>query len=603
MSTINTASKFVDLHDYQGQSKEKHKSHNNVIKADSYNSVPNDSINSIDRTGCYIAKHDSPKHPSTWGEVYDRRQMLRNICSTKRSAPATSSKYCLAVKPSSYPLLPLKLLEKRPLHVSPQLDQGRTPQGELIDNLREELYGIKRNYAAVLKENVILKTRLKRSSNEIIRKDRQLQNLLFIQSKGYASDDQRGNMLTMKQKIVMLESLLKEKTNEISRLKHDREAMMISGNLEHIAGLQAECKHCLTYFTPPPSKIRADDVRGLTKRQTVPESNNARKLKQAVSFLEKENDKMRSKLRIFFNCSSCSPNKLSTFEREELIALIIHLKNELGKKERWSNVKNGQSRQKDISLMYHRKLLPVKQKSGKSTNRLRIKKAKVTKSQKIATRVEESESNANDWESDDSRARTPHGIAVNTKTENVTERLEYSFSGTESVSEQAGRESEIAEQRQQLVKTQTEHAPETTQRNREKQKDSEDRADIHAIVDTSTERSTLEDNQDEYKEISEDTASSQFIKRNSNDCSEVQEWTEEEKFSSDAQQELGKITPVKKIEIQGDEIGVGNAERFGLKKDKVMPNFVSRSVLRITSAHLKRLELLSTKNNSYSSSA
>ncbi len=37
------------------------------------------------------------------------------------------------------------------------------------------------NYAAALKENVILKTRLKRSNNEVVKKDRQLQNLLFIQ--------------------------------------------------------------------------------------------------------------------------------------------------------------------------------------------------------------------------------------------------------------------------------------------------------------------------------------------------------------------------------------------------------------------------------------
>lgn len=35
------------------------------------------------------------------------------------------------------------------------------------------------NYAATLKENVVLKTRLKRSNNEIAKKDRQLQNLMF----------------------------------------------------------------------------------------------------------------------------------------------------------------------------------------------------------------------------------------------------------------------------------------------------------------------------------------------------------------------------------------------------------------------------------------
>uniref|UniRef100_A0A0R3RUZ2 Lebercilin domain-containing protein n=1 Tax=Elaeophora elaphi TaxID=1147741 RepID=A0A0R3RUZ2_9BILA len=311
MSTTSATGKFVNLHNYQEQSKEKYKSQSSVARADSNSSVPNNSTNSIDHTRYYTAKHDSPIHPSTSGEVYDRHQILKSIYSAKRSAPATSTKYRLAVKPSSFPLLPIKLLDKRPLRVSSQFDQGRTPQGELIDNLREELYGIKRNYAAMLKENVILKTRLKRSNNETARKDRQLQNLLFIQSKGYAFDDQRGNILAMQQKIVMLESLLKEKTNEISRLKSDREAMRISNYQEHIAGLQAECKHlqhCLTYVTPPLSKIRTG-VHILPKRQrTAYESNNARKLRETISFLEKENNKMRLKLQMFFNCSSASPN-------------------------------------------------------------------------------------------------------------------------------------------------------------------------------------------------------------------------------------------------------------------------------------------------------
>lgn len=169
----------------------------------------------------------------------------------------------------------------------------------------------------------------------------------------------------MKQKIAVLESLLKEKTNEIrfslfclikrclyevyvdfSRLKHDRETMKISDYQKHIGTLQVECnnmRHCLTYVTPPPrlaipllfhfhfykyhflyfvwqtflthirswkflhllifSKMRADVLK---QQRTVPESNNARKLKETVSFLEKENDMMRSKLRIFFNCSTYS---------------------------------------------------------------------------------------------------------------------------------------------------------------------------------------------------------------------------------------------------------------------------------------------------------
>ncbi|KAL3982590.1 hypothetical protein ACH3XW_47730 [Acanthocheilonema viteae] len=628
MSTTNVAAKFVNLHDYQEQSREKHKSQNNFVETGSNSSIPNDSTNSIDHTEYYTVKHSSPIYPSTSGEVYDRRQRLRNIYSAKRSAPTTSSKYCLAVKPSSFPLLPVKLLEKRPLHVSSQFYRGRTPQGELIDNLREELYGIKRNYAAMLRENIILKTRLKRSSNEIVRKDRQLQNLLIIQSKGYASNDHRGNVLAMKQKIVMLESLLKEKTNEISRLKHDREAMRIPDYQEHIADLEVQCKHCLTYVTPPPSKMRAD-VHSLPKRQRlVSGNNNTRKLKEAVSLLEKENDKMRSKLQIFFNCSGCSPNELSIFEREELIALIIHQRNELRKKESWKNCngKNGRSRQKDTSLVCNQKLLPVKQKFGKPTNRLRTKnkltamnngtqgevraeiikipsddegertmmsKEKMTESLKVATPVEELELNADDWESDDSYASTLHGIAVDAKTENVTKMrfTQSSFRGTESISRQA-EESEITIRKQEVMKTQTEHV---SQRNWKKYKERENRADEHPVVDTRTERSTFEDNQNKCEEISDDIANNQFIKRDSNDCTEVQEPTEES--SSDAQQNL-----VKKIETQEDEIKVKNAERVELKKDEVMPNFVFQSILRMTSAHLKRLELLIAKTNSYSSS-
>uniref|UniRef100_A0A2K6W1M7 Lebercilin domain-containing protein n=1 Tax=Onchocerca volvulus TaxID=6282 RepID=A0A2K6W1M7_ONCVO len=253
MPTINAATKLVSLSDYHEESKEKNKSRNSVVETDSNSSAPNHSTNSIDHTGYYTAKHDSPIHPNTSGEAHDRRQILRSIYFTKRSAPATSTKNRLTAKPSPFTLLPLKLLEKRPLHVSPQFNQGRTQQQEQIDNLREELHAVKRNYASVLKENVILNTRLKRSDNEIVRKDRQLQNLLFIQSKGYATDHQRGNVLAMKQKIAMLESLLKEKTNEISQLKHDREAKKISDYRQHIVALQSEyndMKHYHNCVTP-----------------------------------------------------------------------------------------------------------------------------------------------------------------------------------------------------------------------------------------------------------------------------------------------------------------------------------------------------------------
>ncbi|MCP9265734.1 hypothetical protein DINM_021112 [Dirofilaria immitis] len=538
MSATSTAAKLINVHDYYEQSKKKNKSRNSIVEADSNSSVPNDSTNSIDHTGY------NTTYPSTSEEVHDRRQMLRSIYSTKLSAPAISAKYRLAVKSSPFTLLPLKLLEKRPLHAlleysnsetfaaTPQFNQGRTPQREQIDNLREELCAIKRNYAAVLKENVILNTRLKRSSNEIMKKNRQLQNLLFIQSKGYTSD-QQGNMLTMKQKLVVLESLLKEKTNEISQLKHDREATNILDHRQHIATLQAEhsdMKRYLNYVTPP--------FRPATS------------LFFLHLFLQKENDKMRSKMQIF-----------STVQ----LALPMH----------------GWSRQKNISPVSDRKLLPVKHEFVKPTNHLKtknklttlrnesqeeslaeiikihsdddaerriMKTEKMIASSKVATPTEESEPNADDWENDDNYASTPYEMATDIKTEHVTEILK-------------------------------------------------DRAHEHAILNAPEERPTLESNDDECEETSDDATNLQFIERDSKAedyvCNEVQESTEEEDSSSDAQQQLETMTSMKEREARENEIRFGNA-------GKITSNFISRSMLRATLAHLKRLELLSAKANAYS---
>ncbi|EFO24897.1 hypothetical protein LOAG_03587 [Loa loa] len=311
---------------------------------------------------------------------------------------------------------------------------------------------------------------------------------------------------------------------------------------------------------------------------------------------------------------------LSSFEREELIALIVHLKNELRKKDRRKNncnTKGGRSREEDTSPVCDQKLVPVKHEFEKSVKQLKTKNkltvlsngtekelrakiikicaddevqrttvstVKMTESPKVAASVEKSEPNADDCESGDNSASTQLEITVGTKIGNLTEGQAYSFGGTENVLGRPEDEDRVSEQK--------EHVSETMQRKWEKYEDSEDRADEHPMV---------EDNKDECIEISNDVADDKFIKGNVNDCSEVQECSEEEEPTSDTQQQLEKMTSMKKIG-QEDEIRFGNAERGKLKKNEVTSNFVSRSILRTTSAHLKRLELLIAKTSSCSSS-
>uniref|UniRef100_A0A915PIV9 Shugoshin C-terminal domain-containing protein n=1 Tax=Setaria digitata TaxID=48799 RepID=A0A915PIV9_9BILA len=624
MCSTNAAPKF-SLQNCQEQPKGKKKPQNN-FEADSTSSVPNGSANSIDHTEyCNV-------HPSTSAEMYDRRQILRNIYSAKRSAPATFTRYHLAVKPSSFTPLPLKLLEKRPIHTLPHYNHGRTPEREEIDNLREELYGIKRNYAAVLKENVVLKTRLKRSSNEILRKDRQLQNLLFIQSQVYTSDEQRENMAAMKQKIIVLESLLKEKNNEISRLKYDREALKISNYRKHVAAPQTECKHTKRYpnRVTPQSKMQAD-LRGSSGRQrTVSESNRARKLKETINYLEKQNDRMRSKLQTFFKCSNCTTSDLSTFEREELIALIIHLKSELKKNEERKNnhnLRSGRSMQKDALPLREEKLVSVKHEFGKSMNKLKTKnKTKATKintqkeltveilrvhsndeeqkrvmnaveknmSPKIATSTEEGGPNSNDWESGDScirinifytdlpfidslqhtyltdRSSIPHEVADDAEGKKITGELVCSFDGIRSKSREVEDENKVAEltEQRQEMQIRNEFASRTVQKNIVK---SGNPTHEYAVIDSAEVRSSAGNNQEVCKEITNSECA----------CSENLKWSED--------------LPLKKKEAGENDVRFQNAKRE-LKNRKVMPNFC-RSILRTTAAHLKRSKVLIAKTS------
>ncbi|VDM11081.1 unnamed protein product [Wuchereria bancrofti] len=307
---------------------------------------------------------------------------------------------------------------------------------------------------------------------------------------------------------------------------------------------------------------------------------------------------------------------LPTFKREELIALINHLKSELRKEEKRKNscnAKSGWSRQKDTSPVYDQKLLPVKHEFKIPTKQMRIinkltalsneieekLRAEIIKihaddeaerttictikmagSPKVGTPVEKSEPNANCWESDDSFASTSHRIVVGTKTENVTERP---ISGKEGVSGQAEDESRVAEQK--------EHRCGTIQRNWQKYENSKNQIGEHPVI---------KDNEGECKKVFDDVANSKLIKENSNSYSEVQEWTEEEDSSSDTLEQLEKMASIKKIERR-EKVKFENGEGVEVRKEVIL-NLVSRSILRTTSAHLKRLELLIAKTNSHLSS-
>ncbi|VDN27436.1 unnamed protein product [Gongylonema pulchrum] len=139
-----------------------------------------------------------------------------------------------------------------------------------------------------------------------MKKERQLQNLLFMQSKGYAADDRRGTTLALKQKTLMLETLLKEKTDEISQLKTDRDAMKISEYREQISALQMECNRLKRYFsyaTPPSSKMRVN-TRSSSKYRGIPSNNDSSgKMWEQVG-LSEEMDKVHSNIQAVLDNSN-----------------------------------------------------------------------------------------------------------------------------------------------------------------------------------------------------------------------------------------------------------------------------------------------------------
>ncbi|VDM36648.1 unnamed protein product [Toxocara canis] len=122
-------------------------------------------------------------------------------------------------EPSSTTLVPLALnsnLRNRASSMYASRDQyGRSPNHERVDDLKQELLNMKRNYAIILKENSVLKTRLKRYASESAKKDRQLQDVLLNQSRSLTNTEHQAVINSLKQKLVKYEALIREKSDEI----------------------------------------------------------------------------------------------------------------------------------------------------------------------------------------------------------------------------------------------------------------------------------------------------------------------------------------------------------------------------------------------------
>lgn len=711
-SSAGAVVKLASLHDTQRQqqsAKQKKRRKNYVTLGDSNLPAPNGTVNSIDHSEYCPVAHVPSIYPSTSTEAYDRRQALKNIYTKKSSVPSVANNDDrLSVKPSSSTLLPLRLLERRPPRVPRLNDNGRTPEREQIDNLREELLGVKRNYAIVSKENVALKTRLKRSGNEIVRKERQLQNLLFMQSKGYAGDDHRGNTLALKQKVLMLETLLKEKADEISRLKADRAAMKISDYREQIAALQMECnrlKRYLSYATPPPSKMRIDARSSSKHRGTPSQNENPIKMKKTISLLEEENEKLRSKIQIMLNDSDLSNDDLATMDREQLIGLIIRLKGALKRTEmrKYNRIASSAlHRQQDATQINNaQQLATLRRELEKTKEQLRTKsmaleqlqrhttknrkktgnqypdrgkqvapKAEIMKihsddetegslvnapttqpSPKITSPIKEVEGTADEaeWENDggslSSAPTTPSSVkAVNVAYQQLEDTSTKPGSATEQYQESEVK-STAAEHEQNVLLFQSEHAARTIQKSWRKYKsggetsqitddaaltDEEEQPDDtgmngkssaqQAIAVAGEDRDLDEEGSEENGEGGSGEAEKEpETERSGNDAelkngkNEVEEPEREKRMVEEAEMKGHDSDSFESYSLMEGQTGQKRVDRTGssntIQKSglseeliKVDPSVLLRPILRATSAHLKRLELLATKANFSSSS-
>ncbi|VDK45843.1 unnamed protein product [Anisakis simplex] len=293
------------------------------------------------------------------GGTINRHELLRKIYGSSSAKESMKKKSKLNLKPSSVTLLPLNVdndlqkreHEKRPLSALSAYavrgdSYGRSPSREKIDDLQEKLMNMKRNYAIILKENNVLKTRLRRCANEAAKKDHQLRNVLISQAVFYLrscclcllyclllaafdtvkphvpgpSDDRQTIVNSLQQKNLKYEAMIREISDEVNRLKDDRKAMKITDLREQIISLENECqrlKKCLNSAAP------------LSREQTLIHREQLSTLHNSVEQLKNENEQLKKRLEKIYRDSEAVTASLSTCNRADLIALVVRLQMQL----------------------------------------------------------------------------------------------------------------------------------------------------------------------------------------------------------------------------------------------------------------------------------
>ncbi|KHN72424.1 IQ domain-containing protein E [Toxocara canis] len=305
--------------------------------------------NSIDRGEDNEHAHTLQLYPTTSAGALDRRELLRKVYGSNSAKASIKNNSKLMTEPSSTTLVPLALnsnLRNRASSMYASRDQyGRSPNHERVDDLKQELLNMKRNYAIILKENSVLKTRLKRYASESAKKDRQLQDVLLNQSRSLTNTEHQAVINSLKQKLVKYEALIREKSDEINRLKDDRNAMKISDLREQIFSLENECtrlRKCLNSAAP------------LSRQgQTFLHQEQVKNLKAVIDKLKGENERLESRLAKIRRDSETTAESLSSCSRADLIALVARLQIEIKRRDavRSQRITSGRMRKEDRSLI------------------------------------------------------------------------------------------------------------------------------------------------------------------------------------------------------------------------------------------------------------